>query len=172
MSSPFLAEIKMFAGNFAPRGYATCDGQILAISQNTALFSLLGTFYGGNGQSNFALPNFQGNVPIHQGNGPGLTQRVVGETGGSQTVTLLQSQIPAHSHGFQAIQAAAPSTVAAGNLLAVNRDLQTYAPPAAAGSLDPSSIGPAGGGGPHNNMQPFLVVVFIIALQGIYPARN
>ncbi len=172
MSSPFLAEIKMFAGNFAPHGYATCDGQILPISQNTALFSLLGTFYGGNGQSNFALPNFQGNVPIHQGNGPGLTQRLVGETGGSQTVTLLQGQIPAHSHNFQAIQAAAPSTAAAGNLLAVNRDLQTYAPPATTVSLDPSSIGLTGGGAPHNNMQPFLVVVFIIALQGIFPARN
>jgi microcystin-dependent protein len=172
MSSPFLAEIKMFAGNFAPRGYATCDGQILPISQNTALFSLLGTYYGGNGQSNFALPNFQGNVPIHQGYGPGLTPRTVGETGGSQNVTLLPSELPAHSHAFQAIQGAATSTVAAGHLLAVNRDLQAYASPAAAGSLDPSSIAPAGGGGPHNNMQPFLVVVFIIALQGIYPARN
>jgi microcystin-dependent protein len=172
MSSPFLAEIKMFAGNFAPRGYATCDGQILSISQNTALFSLLGTFYGGNGQTNFALPNFQGNVPIHQGNGPGLTPRSVGETGGSQIVTLLQSELPAHSHAFQAIQGAATSTAAAGNLLAVNRNLQPYAAPAATVSLDPSSIGLAGGGGPHNNLQPYLVVMFIIALQGIFPARN
>jgi microcystin-dependent protein len=162
----------MFAGNFAPRGYAACDGQILAISQNTALFSLIGTFYGGNGQTNFALPNFQGNVPIHQGNGPGLTPRSVGETGGSQNVTLLQSQLPAHSHTFQAIQAAATTTAAAGNLLAVNRDLQPFATPAAAGSLDSSSIGLTGGSVPHNNLQPFLVVFFIIALQGIYPARN
>src|SRR5262249_61698501 len=100
MSEPFLAEIKMFGGNFAPRGYANCDGQLLAISQNTALFSLLGTFYGGNGTSNFALPNFQGSVPVSQGQGPGLRQRILGEGGGSSTVALLQSEIPPHSHAF------------------------------------------------------------------------
>jgi microcystin-dependent protein len=172
MSSPFVAEIKMFAGNFAPRGYATCDGQILSISQNTALFSLIGTFYGGNGTTNFALPNFQGQSAMHQGNGPGLTPRTVGENGGSQNITLLQTELPAHSHPFQGIQGAASTTTAAGNLLAVNRALSPYSAVAAPVSLNPLAVVPTGGNLPHNNMQPYLVVLFIIALQGIFPARN
>jgi microcystin-dependent protein len=172
MSSPFLAEIKMFAGNFAPRGYATCDGQIMAISQNTALFSLLGTFYGGNGQSTFALPNLQGQVPMHQGNGPGLTPRSVGETGGSQNITLAQSELPVHSHPFQGLQGTASTTTAAGNLLAVNRTLSPYSAVAAPVALSPQAVVPIGGNLPHNNMQPYLAVMFIIALQGIFPARN
>jgi microcystin-dependent protein len=172
MSEPFVAEIKMFAGNFAPRGYATCDGQILPISQNTALFSLLGTNYGGNGTSNFGLPNLQGNAPMHQGNGAGLTPRIVGETGGSQNVTLLQSQLPAHTHFLQGVQGLATTTTAAGNMLAANRDRAPFSSVATAVTMNALAILPMGGNLPHNNMQPYLVLIFIIALQGIYPARN
>jgi len=169
MSEPFLAEIRLFAGNFPPRGWAFCDGQVLPISQNTALFSLLGTQYGGNGTSNFALPNFQDRVPVHQGEGAGLSSYVVGQNGGSATVTLTASQMPAHVHPIGATSAAA--TTAAPNA--------TTSLAAATGSLygAPVNMAPmgsqlVGGGQPHDNVQPYLGLSFIIALQGIFPARN
>ncbi|HEX4607326.1 MAG TPA: tail fiber protein [Urbifossiella sp.] len=172
MADPYLAEIRMFAGNFAPFGWATCDGQIMAISQNTALFSLLGTQFGGNGTSNFGLPNLQGSAPMGQGNGIGLTPRVVGETGGVPNVTLLSNEMAAHTHLFQGIGVVGNQTTPAGNLLAQQRTLNPYATPAAGQAMSSNAIGPAGGNLPHNNMQPYLAVTFIIALQGIFPARG
>ncbi len=174
MASPFLAEIKMFGGNFAPRGYALCNGQLLPIAQNTALFSLLGTTYGGNGQTTFALPDLQGRVPIHPGQGPGLSSYSLGQVGGVEAVTLLTTQIPAHNHPLAAN--AGPGTNAAP---ATNEVLATsttrdniYSTAAPNTTLSPQAIGAAGGSQPHTNIQPYLCVHFIIALQGIYPSRN
>jgi microcystin-dependent protein len=175
MTDPFVAEIRMFAGNFAPRGWATCDGQLLPLSQNTALFSLLGTFYGGNGKSNFALPNLQGSAPLGQGQGPGLSERFLGEQGGVANVTLLQSEIPLHTHSLRAnfnvadvfdpsparsLAASSPGNVYQSNTTAnlVQMNVQTT-------SITGSSF-------PHNNMQPYLTVTFIIALQGVFPPRG
>jgi microcystin-dependent protein len=176
MSSPFVAEIRIFAGNFPPRGWATCDGQILAISQNTALFSLLGTTYGGNGQSNFALPNFQGRAPMQQGQGPGLTDRVLGEIAGSPTVSVLQTEMANHTHQFLAGAAAGRG---GGTNVPTNNDLGSgstgpdfiYGPSGANVQMSPQMIGVTGGNLPHNNMSPYLVLTFIIALVGIFPAR-
>jgi microcystin-dependent protein len=171
---PFLAEIRIFPFNFAPRGWAWCDGQTLPLSQNTALFSLLGTTYGGNGTSNFALPNFQGNAPMHPGQGPGLSLHDLGETGGSETVTLLESEIPAHSHlmkahnGDQADhQIPGPTTVLAQS---ANGNAYFSGNPAFA-PLANQALTPAGGDQPHNNMQPYLTFYFNIALQGVFPPR-
>jgi microcystin-dependent protein len=170
MSDPFVAEIKIFAGNFAPTGHALCNGQLLPISQNTALFSLLGTTFGGDGRSTFALPNLQGRAPMQPGQGPGLTQRFLGEAGGVESVTLNQSQIPLHSHALRAKasadQASPSSGVALGNAPMYN------AAGAAAAALAPAAVSPVGGGEPHNNMQPYLTLNFIIAMQGIFPARS
>jgi microcystin-dependent protein len=173
MSQPFVAEIRMFAGNFAPRSWAFCNGQLMSISQNTALFSLLGTFYGGDGKSNFALPNLQGSVPVHMGQGPGLTDRVLGETGGTQTVTLLSSEIPAHNHPVRCSSQPADQPSPGGFVWAMEPT----------GLVNPYTSGPpnvpmanlagnAGGNQPHNNLMPYLVVNFIIALNGVFPARN
>ena len=174
MADPFVAEIRIFPFNFAPKGWAFCDGQILPLSQNTALFSLLGTTYGGNGQSNFALPNMQGNAPMHPGQGPGLSLHDLGETGGSETVTLLTSEIPSHSHTLQANSN--PSNLAAPTTA---RSLARSAPgtaySASTANIKPMSnnaIAPAGGDLPHNNMQPYLTLNFCIALQGVYPPRT
>jgi microcystin-dependent protein len=176
MSSPFLAEIRIFCGNFAISGWAMCNGQILPISQNTALFSLLGTTYGGNGTSNFALPNFQGNMPIGQGNGPGLTTRVLGETGGSQNVTVLGTEMPAHTHIAKCADTGGTQTGAAAGVWAkdgAGRGKDIYAPAAAIGhTMSPLALGSAGGSQPHNNMSPYLVLTFLIAMVGIYPSRN
>ena len=175
MSNPFLAEIRIFTGGFAPKGWALCDGQLLPISQNTALFSLLGTTYGGNGTSNFALPNLQGCAPMQAGQGPGLSLRDLGETGGEQTVTLLQTEMPAHSH---TAQAAGPGDVPApgGNLWASGlKGHGTFFSPSANNSnvqMNPFALSIAGGNLPHNNMMPFLGLTFIIALQGVFPARS
>lgn len=172
MSSPFLGEIKMFAGNFPPRGYSLCNGQLIPISQNTALFSLLGTFYGGNGTTTFALPNMQNNAPMHQGNGPGLTPRVIGETGGSSNVTLLSTQMPQHNH------TAGASTAAAGDTTPNTETFGTNGrgrPPLYASAAPSIAMAPTtnnGGNLPHNNRQPYLGVTFIIAVQGIFPSRN
>ena len=167
---PFLAEIRVFPYSFAPKGWALCDGQLLPISQNTALFSLLGTMYGGDGRSTFALPDLQGRVPMMHGQGPGLTLHDQGETGGSESVTLLQSELPAHSHGLGA-HAADPADVAVPNanavLAAANGAYQSNANV----QLHASALAPAGGSVPHNNLMPYLVLRFCIALQGIYPAR-
>jgi len=176
MSNPFLAEIRIFTAGFAPKGWAQCDGQLMPISQNTALFSLLGTTYGGDGKSNFALPNLQGSAPMQAGQGPGLTLRDLGETAGEQTVTLLQTEMPAHSHGaLGATGSTSASPV--GNAWASGGKLgggNVYTPsvPANNVQMNPFALSIAGGSQPHNNMQPFLGLNFIIALQGVFPARS
>jgi microcystin-dependent protein len=176
MANPFLAEIRIFTGNFAIFGWAFCDGQLLPISQNTALFSLIGTFYGGNGTSNFALPNLQGAAPRGFGQGPGLSEYDQGETGGAQTVTLLDSEIPAHAHTLQGNSGTATSSTPVGHALAGGGGFgrpELYAPASAQNvAMNPSGVSTVGGGGPHNNMSPYLCFNFIIALQGIFPARD
>lgn len=176
MSSPFLAEIRMFAGNFAPRSWAFCNGQILPISQNTALFSLLGTNYGGNGQTNFALPDLRGRAPMHWGSGQGLTQRVIGEQGGENSVTLLSSEMPMHNHSISGavIANSSPTGTPAGNTLFTNSaPNQLYGTVLGTPiNLAPQSISLAGGSQPHNNTQPYEAVSFIICTSGVFPARN
>jgi microcystin-dependent protein len=172
MTDPFVAEIRIFGFNFAPRGWAFCDGQILPISQNTALFSLLGTTYGGDGKSNFALPNLQGSVPLHAGQGPGLSLYDLGQMGGSETVTLLQSEVPTHTHALNASASEAGATAPGGQLLAAGAGIAEYAPPGATATLAPQMVEPVGGSQPHNNMQPSLTLSFCIALQGVYPPRT
>ncbi len=170
---PFVAEIRIFAGNFAPKGWAFCNGQIIPISQNTALFSLLGTTYGGNGTSNFALPNLQGAAPMHPGQGPGLSLHELGESGGTATETLLQSQMPVHSHGLSAspilANVASPANAAFGaEPTGAAPPYSKSVPDVAMGAVAAS----AGGAQPHDNMPPYLTLNFIIALQGIYPPRT
>jgi microcystin-dependent protein len=165
MSEPFLSEIKIVSFNFAPKGWALCNGQFLPINQNQALFALLGTTYGGNGQTTFALPNLRGRVPIHIGNG-----HTLGEAAGSTSVTVNIQQMPQHVHFGGATSALADTSIPTGNLLAgVNNG---YTGPAAFTTLIPSTITNVGGSQPHNNMMPYLVLNFIIALQGIFPSRN
>lgn len=170
---PYLGEIRLFAGNFAPKGWALCNGQLMPITQNTALFSLLGTQYGGDGKTTFALPNFQGRAPVHRGQGPGLTDRRVGQSGGTPTVTLLTSEMPAHSHVPNASTAPTqgnPEGAVWSNtpglrgtpIYAANAD--TY--------MSSMAIGVTGNSQPHNNMQPYLGLNFIIALQGVFPPRS
>ena len=169
---PFVAEIRIFPFNFAPKGWAFCDGQILPLSQNTALFSLLGTTYGGDGKSNFALPDMQGNAPMHPGQGPGLSLHDLGETGGSETVTLLESEIPAHVHSLVASQADAGSQSPVGQLPAAGVGVGMYAPAGSLVGLNTNALTPAGGDQPHNNMMPYLTFYFNIALQGVFPPRG
>ena len=173
---PFVAEIRIFPFNFAPKGWACCDGQILPLSQNTALFSLLGTTYGGDGKSNFALPNMQGNVPMHPGQGPGLSLHDLGETGGSETVSLLESEIPSHSHTMMSLPAPANRTAPISNAIArVQGTAGPYVPGSPAptpANMSDNAVTPAGGDQPHNNMQPYLTLNFCIALQGVYPPRT
>ena len=170
MADPFVAEIRIFPFNFAPKGWAWCDGQLLPLSQNTALFSLLGTTYGGNGKSNFALPDLQGRAPMHPGQGPGLSLHDLGETGGSETVSLLESEIPAHSHGLRASLDDDDSTLPAGQ--APGQLSVIYAPAGGIVQMAPEGLAPAGGDQPHNNMQPYLTFYFCIALQGVFPPRT
>jgi microcystin-dependent protein len=176
MASPFIAEIRMFAGNFAPRGNAFCNGQIIGIAQNTALFSLLGTTYGGNGTTNFALPDLRGRMPIGNGNGPGLTPRVLGEQGGVENVTLLSTQMPAHTHVPQASNLPGTQASPGAGVWATSASGRTppplYVPPPAAVAMNAAAIGVTGGNQPHPNMQPYLAVSYIIATQGVFPARN
>ncbi len=170
---PFVAEIRIFPFNFAPKGWAFCDGQILPLSQNTALFSLLGTTYGGDGKSNFALPNMQGNAPMHPGQGPGLSLHDLGETGGSETVTLLESEIPAHSHGLGAVSDSADQPVPGPDRsLARSNGGFAWNPTFNPTLFNDNAITPAGGDQPHNNMQPYLTLNFCIALVGVYPPRT
>jgi microcystin-dependent protein len=172
---PFVAEIRIFPFNFAPKGWAFCDGQLLPISQNTALFSLLGTTYGGDGKSTFALPDLQGRVPVHPGQGPGLSLRDLGEQGGSDTVTLLESEIPAHTHALAASAAAGFARSPSGELFAnESGGVNSYAALAGAPTalLAAAACAPAGGDQPHNNLAPYLVFSFCIALQGVYPPRT
>lgn len=177
MSEAFIGEIRMFAGNFPPRGWQFCQGQLLSIAQNTALFSILGTTYGGNGQTTFALPDLRGRYPMQQGQGPGLSPRSLGEQGGSETVTLLSNQMPAHTHSHVASGAQGDQVTPEGNFNAVLIDPNTQQPQnlynaTASTTMNAASIGVAGGSQPHNNMSPFLAINFIIAMEGIYPSRN
>jgi microcystin-dependent protein len=182
MSSPFVAEIRIFPFNFAPKGWAFCAGQLLPLSQNTALFSLVGTFYGGDGKTTFALPNLQGNVPIHTTQYAGTSpfgNFFLGQIGGGQTVTLLQSEIPSHSHVVNADTGVANSASPSGNVYKSGQMpgspsvvVASYTTVAPNTGLNPQTVGPAGGSLPHNNMMPYLTLNFCIALQGIYPPRT
>lgn len=181
MSDPFIAEITMFGGNFAPRGWAFCDGQLLPISQHQALFSILGTTYGGDGRTTFGLPDLRGRVPIHAGNGSGLSDRRLGQRGGSESVTLTEAEMPSHSHSLTATTdtatTATPSTstkLAKGNTSISRSDVKDsniYAE-STANPVNIAGATNAGGGQSHSNMQPYLVINYIIALQGIFPSRN
>ena len=174
MSEPFVAEIRIFAGNFAPRSWAFCDGQLLPIAQNTALFSLIGTTYGGDGSTTMALPNLQGRAPMHPGRGPGLTNRALGQSGGVEQVTLSTNQLPSHNHSVGVSSSPATSFSPTNN--------SVLARSAGAGAYDQNDnasnqmatevIGDTGGGQPHNNMQPYLTLNYIIALLGTYPSRS
>ena len=169
---PFVAEIRIFPFNFAPKGWAWCDGQLMPLSQNTALFSLLGTTYGGNGKSNFALPDLQGRAPMHPGQGPGLSLHDLGETGGSETVSLLESEIPAHSHTWKASGQDGTNQSPVNEKLAIGvGGITMYAPPGSATPMSANALAPAGGDQPHNNMMPYLTFYFCIALQGVFPPR-
>lgn len=173
MTDPFVAEIRLFGFNFAPSGWAFCNGQILPISQNTALFSLLGTTYGGNGKSDFALPNLQGRAPLQIGQGPGLQARRLGEQGGVETVTLNLAQIPAHTHQVPAQSGSATSAApAGGNLATAASGRMAYAPGQPNTALSVNSLSSTGAGMPHNNLQPYLTLNFCIALQGVFPPRS
>lgn len=179
MSSPFVAEIRIFPFNFAPKGWALCDGQLLPISQNTALFSLLGTYYGGDGKSNFALPNLQGACAMHTtqyaGNSP-FGQFFIGESGGEDSVTLLTSEMPAHTHTAQAdadannAQAVSPSGAVPVNASPTSTFSNSTTPQL--GLMNPAMVSVAGGSQPHNNLMPYLVLNFCIAMQGIFPPRS
>jgi microcystin-dependent protein len=174
MSDPFVAEIRIFGCNFAPTGWATCDGQLLPISQNTALFSLVGTFYGGNGQSTFALPNLQDSVPVQQGQGPGLSEYFLGQSGGTETVTLLNGEMPAHAHTVQCVPGALPgnNNIAVGNSFAKSTNGQVYTTAANLVPLYEETASIAGGDQPHNNLMPYLTLNFCIAMQGVFPSRG
>jgi microcystin-dependent protein len=173
MADPFVAEIRIFPFNFAPKGWARCDGQLLPLSQNTALFSLLGTTYGGDGKSNFALPNLQGSAPMHPGQGPGLSLHDLGETAGTETVTLLQSEIPAHSHALQTYNDIGEDrTVGPSEALARSTGGRLYGNAASLVAMAAEALPPAGGDLPHNNLQPYLTCYFCIALQGVFPPRG
>jgi microcystin-dependent protein len=172
MADPFVAEIRVFPFDFPPKGWAWCDGQILPLSQNTALFSLLGTTYGGDGKSTFALPNLQGSAAMGAGQGAGLSLRDLGEAGGSQNVTLLQTEIPVHTHtfstGLRPSDSVNPGSVAPGT----GNNMYAAASGATLQMAAPQALAPAGGSLPHNNMQPYLTMYFNIALQGVFPPRG
>jgi microcystin-dependent protein len=180
MSSPFLAEITMFAFNFPPKGWAFCDGQLLSISQNTALFSLLGTNYGGDGKSTFGLPDIQGQAVLGQGQSPGTSQYFVGESTGTDTVTLLTTEMPSHNHSFTATSTAGTTLSSSGNQLAqafAGGKQASYTgnylnANAANVTMSPLCTNIAGGSQPHNNMQPYLTLNFCIAMQGVFPPRS
>lgn len=172
MSEPFVAEIRIFAGNFAPRGWAFCNGQLLPIAQNTALFSLIGTTYGGDGRSTTALPNLQGRAPMHPGRGPGLTSRRLGQRGGVETVEISEAQMPNHTHTMRAVQRPADSNDPGGLYFGVTPGNNLYRPADNLVNLASNITDSAGGSQAHYNMQPFLTMNFIIALVGLYPSRG
>ncbi|MGR3276434.1 phage tail protein [Acaryochloris marina NIES-2412] len=174
MSEPFIAEIRIFAGNFAPRGWAFCNGQLLPVSQNTALFSLIGTTYGGDGRSTTALPNLQGRIPMHPGRGPGLASRSLGQQGGTEIVTLTEAQMPSHTHGFQVTQEnASEENLNDQAQLARSRNGILYqSNTSGLVAMSNQALGSTGGSQAHNNLQPLLAINFIIALVGLYPARS
>jgi microcystin-dependent protein len=173
MADPFVAEIRIFPFNFAPKGWAWCDGQLMPLSQNTALFALLGTTYGGDGKSNFALPDLRTRAPMHPGQGPGLSLHDLGETGGAETVTLLESEIPGHAHGLVAsdLPGESPSPNDATLARSVGANLYQSDTVNNLGALSPVAAQPAGASAPHNNLMPYLTFYFNIALQGVFPPR-
>lgn len=174
MSEPFIGEIRIFSGNFAPRGWAFCDGQLLAINNNTALFSILGTTYGGDGRTTFALPDLRERVPIHPGRGPGLTSRYLGEAVGVSEVTLSQEHLPSHEHGELPVANGAGDTSLVQNGALAQTELAGLDTERFAATSDTrmADLAAQGGGQPHNNMQPYIVVNYIIALVGLYPSRS
>lgn len=174
MSEPFVGEVRMFAGNFAPRGWAFCDGQLLAVSQNDALFSLLGTIYGGDGRTTFGLPDMRGRLALHAGSGPGLSPRRLGAKGGSENETLTVNQLPSHSHSVHAANTAGSSTNPTGNFArdAAGSDIYIQALTSTTTTLHPSAVNNTGGSRSHTNLMPFLCINYIIALFGIYPSRQ
>lgn len=171
MAEPFIGEIRMFAGNFAPNGWAFCEGQLQAIAQNTALFSLLGTTYGGDGQTTFALPDLRGRVPMHMGQGPGLSNRVLGELSGTETVTLTSNQLPAHTHTLQASSSGAETSAPSGGVLAMPENA-VYTGQTPNTALNSAALTNVGGSQPHDNFMPYLCVNFIISLYGIFPSQS
>ncbi len=171
MTEPFVAQICNFAGTFAPRGWAFCDGQLLAISQNNALFAILGTTYGGDGRTTFALPDMRGRLPMNQGSGPGLTPRQLGAKGGTEDVTLIVNQMPQHKHTQQGSTDVASDIAPAGKVTA-DASLNIYSDDSPTDAMSTQAIGDAGGNQPHTNLMPFLVLNFIIALTGVFPSRN
>ena len=173
MSEPFIAEIKIFAGNFAPRGYAFCNGQLMQISQNTALFSLVGTTYGGDGRTTFGLPDLRDRAPLHSGTGPGLTQRRWGYKSGESAVAINQAQMPVHTHTAQAGTSGNPESSPAGHVWGKDGGNALYRSPADINTdLHNQAVESVGASQAHNNMQPYLTLNFIIALVGLYPSRN
>ena len=172
MADPFVSEIRIFGFNFAPKGWAFCDGQLLPISQNTALFALLGTYYGGDGKSTFALPDLQGSVPIAQGQGQGLADRYLGEQGGAPTVTLQQSEIPAHNHQMRVSADPATEREPVGQNFAAGVGVNFYDVQNPTTTLNPAALVIAGGSLPHNNLQPYTAMNFCLAMQGVFPARQ
>lgn len=172
MTDPFVAEIRIFGFNYPPAGWATCSGQLMPISQNTALFSLLGTYYGGDGKSTFGLPNLGGKVAIAPEQGPGLSDRFLGEEGGSASITLLTTEIPSHGHTVNAINGVATTAVPGATAgLARSRGGNAYGTGAPATAMAAEAVAPAGAGQPHNNMMPYLALNYCIALQGVFPPR-
>lgn len=169
---PFIGQVIMFAGNFAPRGWAFCNGQLLPIAQYSALFSILGTTYGGDGRTTFALPDLRGRAPVHAGTGPGLTNRNLGSKGGAETVTLTEAQMPQHDHRAFAVKAKADGRLPAGKMLARPDDNLFADPSNDRAKLADRTIGDTGGGQAHDNMPPFLALNYIIALQGTFPSRS
>jgi microcystin-dependent protein len=172
MADPFVAEIRIFPFTFPPKGWAWCNGQLMPLSQNTALFALLGTTYGGDGKSTFALPNLQGSAPMHPGQGPGLSLYDLGQSGGSETVTLLQSEIPVHTHTLRASLDDADVAIPAPGRSLAKGSANLYVAANPNTQMAPEGLAPAGGDAPHNNMQPYLTYYFNIALQGVFPPRS
>jgi microcystin-dependent protein len=172
MGQPFVGEIRMFAGNFAPAGWAFCSGQTLPISENEVLFQLIGTIYGGDGQTTFNLPNLQSRVPVHMGQGPGVSNNyTIGEQGGAEQVTLTVNQTPVHNHGLVAATGAGTTANAKDNVLAASPSVQLYTEDTASVALNANSITPTGGSQPHDNTMPYLAINYIISLFGIYPSQ-
>jgi microcystin-dependent protein len=173
MSNPYIGEIRMFGGSFAPAGWMFCDGSLLPISENDALFTLIGTTYGGDGQETFALPNLQGRIPVHMGQGPNISSNyILGETGGVEEVTLTVNQIPSHNHPMLATSNVSNAPVATGNLIGQSTKVDTFIDVNPTNAMNPGSIGPAGGSQPHENLMPYLCISFIISLFGVYPTQS
>jgi microcystin-dependent protein len=172
MSEPFVGEVRLFAGNFAPNGWAFCDGQLVSIAENDVLFNLIGTTYGGDGQNTFALPDLRGRVPVHQGSNGQSGSYVIGESGGVESVTLSAAQMPQHTHAMLASTTPASSTHGAAEVLGSSATMNLYGPGAPNMAMDPSAIAPLGGGQPHENMPPYVALNYIVSFFGVFPSQN